>query len=97
MDFAENEPSGGDAPEAAEEPVHVSEETVTPVPTEVDDSRMEILQNLQNAVKPAAPETESAATPEAADESVEIPETPEPEKNQAELDITSTQEDEKVL
>ena len=97
VDFAEDEPSGGDVSDAAEEPVHVSEETVTPVATEVDDSRMEILQNLQNAVKPTAPETESAATPEAADESVEIPETPEPEKNQAEPDFTSTQEDEKVL
>lgn len=88
VDFAEDEPSGGDAPEAAEEPVHTVPEVMTQAPTEApteaDDSRMEILQNLQNAVKPAAPETESAATPE-------------PEKNQAELDITSTQEDEKVL
>ena len=66
-------------------------------PTEADDSRMEILQNLQNAVKPAAPEAERVATPEMPDESVEIPETPEPEKNLTEPDFTSTQEEEKVL
>lgn len=89
VDFTENEPSGGDASEAAQEPIHVA--------PEADDSRMEILQNLQNAVKPAAPETESAAAPEATDESVEISETPEPEKNLTEPDFTSTQEEEKVL
>lgn len=105
VDFAENEPSGGDAPEAAEEPVRAPEETVTQAPAEVDDSRIEILQNLQNAVKPAAPETEAPSTPEiqvqgepeATDESVEIPETPEPEKNLTEPDFSSTQEEKKVL
>lgn len=89
VDFAENEPSVGDASEAEEEPVQAAPED--------DDSRMEILQNLQNAVQPAAPEAERAAAPEAADESVEIPETPEPEKNLTEPDFTSTQEEEKVL
>ena len=97
VDFTEDNPSGGDASEAAQEPVHAPEETVTQAPTEADDSRMEILQNLQNAVKPAAPETERVATPETPDESVEIPETPEPEKNLTEPDFTSTQEEEKVL
>lgn len=97
VDFAEGEPSRGDAPEAAEEPIHAAPEVMTQAPAKVDDSRMEILQNLQNAVKPAAPETESAAAPEATDEPVEIPETPEPEKNLTEPDFTSTQEDEKVL
>lgn len=91
VDFTEDNPSG------AEEPVHAPEETVTQAPTEADDSRMEILQNLQNAVKPAVPETERVATPETPDESVEIPETPEPEKNLTEPDFTSTQEEEKVL
>ena len=97
VDFTEDNPSGGDTSEAAQEPVHAPEETVTQAPTEADDSRMEILQNLQNAVKPAAPETERVATPESPDESVEIPETPEPEKNLTEPDFTSTQEEEKVL
>lgn len=97
VDFTEDNPSGGDVPEGAEEPVHAPEETVTQAPTEADDSRMEILQNLQNAVKPAAPETERVATPETPDESVEIPETPEPEKNLTEPDFSSTQEEEKVL
>jgi len=84
VDFTEDNPSGGDVPEGAEEPVHAPEETVMQAPTEADDSRMEILQNLQNAVKPAAPETERVATPE-------------PEKNLTEPDFTSTQEEEKVL
>ena len=97
VDFTEDNPSGGDASEAAQEPVHAPEETVMQAPTEADDSRMEILQNLQNAVKPAAPETERVATPETPDESVEIPETSEPEKNLTEPDFTSTQEEEKVL
>ena len=97
VDFTEDNPSGGDVPEGAEEPVHAPEETVTQAPMEADDSRMEILQNLQNAVKPAAPETERVATPETPDESVEIPETPELEKNLTEPDFTSTQEEEKVL
>ena len=97
VDFTEDNPSGGDVPEGAEEAVHAPEETVTQAPTEADDSRMEILQNLQNAVKPAVPETERVATPETPDESVEIPETPEPEKNLTEPDFTSTQEEEKVL
>lgn len=97
VDFTEDNPSGGDTSEAVQEPVHAPEETVTQAPTEADDSRMEILQNLQNAVKPAAPETERVATPESPDESVEIPETPEPEKNLTEPDFTSTQEEEKVL
>lgn len=97
VDFTEDDSSGGDTSEAAQEPVHAPEETVTQAPTEADDSRMEILQNLQNAVKPAAPETERVAVSEAAEESVEIPETPEPEKNLTEPDFTSTQEEEKVL
>lgn len=93
VDFTEDDSSGGDT----SEPVHAPEETVTQAPTEADDSRMEILQNLQNAVKSVAPETERVATPESPDESVEIPETPEPEKNLTEPDFTSTQEEEKVL
>ena len=97
VDFTEDNPSGGDASEAAQEPIHAPEETVTQAPTEADDSRLEILQNLQNAVKPAAPETERVATQETPDESVEIPETSEPEKNLTEPDFTSTQEEEKVL
>lgn len=105
VDFTEDNPSGGDASETAQEPVRAPEETVTQAPTEADDSRMEILQNLQNAVKPAAPETEAPSTPEiqvqgepeATDESVEIPETPEPEKNLTEPDFSSTQEEKKVL
>ena len=94
VDFTEDNPSGGDVPEGAEEPVHVAPEAMTQASEEADESRMEILQNLQNAVKPAEPETERVATP---DESVEIPETPEPEKNLTEPDFTSTQEEEKVL
>lgn len=105
VDFTEDNPSGGDASEAAEEPIHAAPEAVTQAPAEVDDSRIEILQNLQNAVKPAAPETEAPSTPEiqvqgepeATDESVEIPETPEPEKNLTEPDFSSTQEEKKVL
>lgn len=105
VDFTEDAPSSGDAPEAAEEPIHAAPEAVTQAPAEVDDSRIEILQNLQNAVKPAAPETEAPSTPEiqvqgepeATDESVEIPETPEPEKNLTEPDFSSTQEEKKVL
>lgn len=97
VDFTEDNPSGGDASEAAQEPVHVAPEAMTQASEEADDSRMEILQNLQNAVKPAAPETEQVATSETPDESVEIPETPEPEKNLTEPDFTSTQEEEKVL
>lgn len=97
VDFTEDDSSGGDVPEGTEEPVHVAPEAMTQASEEADDSRMEILQNLQNAVKPAAPETERVATPESPDESVEIPETPEPEKNLTEPDFTSTQEEEKVL
>lgn len=97
VDFTEDNPSGGDVPEGAEEPVHVAPEAMTQASEEADDSRMEILQNLQNAVKPAAPETERVATSETPDESVEIPETPEPEKNLTEPDFSSTQEEKKVL
>ena len=106
VDFAENEPSGDDASEGTEEPVYTATETVTSAEAEADDSRMEILKNLQNAANPAAaPEIEAPSTPEiqvqgepeATEESVEIPETPEPEKNLTEPDFTSTQEEEKVL
>lgn len=97
VDFTEDDSSGGDVPEGTEESVHVAPEAMTQASEEADDSRMEILQNLQNAVKPAAPEKERVATPESPDESVEIPETPEPEKNLTEPDFTSTQEEEKVL
>lgn len=106
VDFAENEPSGDDASEGTEEPVYTATETVTSAKAEADDSRMEILKNLQNAANPAAaPEIEAPSTPEiqvqgeleATEESVKIPETPEPEKNLTEPDFTSTQEEEKVL
>lgn len=98
VDFTEAGPSGGDASEGGEEPVYAATETMSSAPAEADDSRMEILQNLQNAVNPtAAPETEHVATPESPDESVEIPETPEPEKNLTEPDFSSTQEEKKVL